>query len=796
MCDEDDGEEKEEQEEEEGEEEKEEDDDENEDGQTDDEDENEDGEEETTIAEDLSMNQLLELIFQLSMTFSTQRFIDGQAASSLLVYFSGVLGFSVDAQRFLPAKNYTPYLSGLIYIQRLLFLEHVLPLRAYPHLGIPRRVRSRQHERLNAVRQRYMVTGSESALDEFLSLRDYGRVIARTDPPSFLLRWSDDGETVFYGDEFSVTMSRFRGLVEYFLSQAEVLCTSLLFGLNSAVDLTQVKDDMTNTQAGFSFIQHPDNGLAYAHLKLSTQACTTARNGLVREGGWDWKAVFAYRKRVEALEEIILGGLYTACGQVPRASELLSLECENGSSTERGIYVWNGSLIYVTWHHKAKRATNHEFVVARFMPVRLGHVVYTYLVYIRRFVHLLEREQPHPPHTPAAAASAERLLFRSGPALGRPWKSSRLKTVLTKATVEVWRRSVNSQLYRQLSIGITEKHVKEVFQPFNRYDDRGATAERNVVFAWQSGHRPIQRATTYGLDGAFPLKLQPALLQAYEWASVRWHEFLHQPSKVVPSSNRIRTPPHQLTVPAPTPAILPLVKRKLPPSHADALPAQDTRSAKRRLLPSPPPEGIDIGLGQYDNGGQKPVQPSTDLPTAAGVFVNLSPYGVIVCRICATGVLYDHSDRHLASKTHSLPAIQRQQIRRELALWPNVLRSEADLDRMTPPRDIPPAFEWLTPYNDGIRCSFVGDAGRRCDYVCRSLCGIQSHCRSQHGWENDWRAGSKAADRRRAGLSTTRPWTDGVYCQRFFTHGRRQEYFEVQAPRTTNETGDVGGGAA
>lgn len=65
----------------------------------------------------------------------------------------------------------------------------------------------------------------------------------------------------------------------------------------------------------------------------------------------------------------------------------------------------------------------------------------------------------------------------------------------------------------------------------NMYDDRSAEADLNVVFAWQSGHRPLQRGITYGLDGAFPARLQPALLRAYEWASTRWHEFLHQPSK-------------------------------------------------------------------------------------------------------------------------------------------------------------------------------------------------------------------------------------------------------------------------
>ncbi|KAF1808266.1 hypothetical protein P152DRAFT_228565 [Eremomyces bilateralis CBS 781.70] len=35
----------------------------------------------------------------------------------------------------------------------------------------------------------------------------------------------------------------------------------------------------------------------------------------------------------------------------------------------------------------------------------------------------------------------------------------------------------------------------------------------DIAFAWQSGHRPVQRGITYGLDGAFPDTLQPVLLR-------------------------------------------------------------------------------------------------------------------------------------------------------------------------------------------------------------------------------------------------------------------------------------------
>ena len=114
----------------------------------------------------------------------------------------------------------------------------------------------------------------------------------------------------------------------------------------------------------------------------------------------------------------------------------------------------------------------------------------------------------------------------------------KLTSVLKQATKQVWGQSINARTYPQLSIGVTDKHVQEIHQPFNRFDNWSAQASPNVVFAWQSRHRPLQRASTYGLNGTFPTKLQPSLLRLYEWASVRWHEFLHQPSKTVPAISR------------------------------------------------------------------------------------------------------------------------------------------------------------------------------------------------------------------------------------------------------------------
>ncbi|EXK25629.1 hypothetical protein FOMG_17728 [Fusarium oxysporum f. sp. melonis 26406] len=324
-----------------------------------------------------------------------------------------------------------------------------------------------------------------------------------------------------------VTMNDFRKLPDYFITQAEALCDRLMFGIQPNIGLSRVKEDITSSKSGHSFIKYPENGLESAYLELLVHAYTTGRTGLAQDGVWKWHAVTAYLKLVSRMEEQLAGGLYTACGQTPRISKLLSLEYENGPNTSCGIYAWGDYMVYVIRHHKAKRLTNREFYVVRFLPVRLGHVLFRYLAYVRRVADLLRREQL------GADISAQRclqtrLLFQNN---GRPWPTSRLTDVVTKTTLEFWQQRINVRTYCQLAIAITEKHVRKVYTPFNRHDDWSNDADINAIFAWQSGHRLFQRGIMYGLTGAYPFRLQPPLLQCYEWASLRWHEFLRQSSK-------------------------------------------------------------------------------------------------------------------------------------------------------------------------------------------------------------------------------------------------------------------------
>lgn len=146
-------------------------------------------------------------------------------------------------------------------------------------------------------------------------------------------------------------------------------------------------------------------------------------------------------------------------------------------------------MCYWLRHHKAKRMTNNEFNVVRFLPARLGMVALKYMVYIRRVAILLRQEQSGGPNH---SGINKHLLFCSR---GKAWPPERLRSIIRTAASRVLRQDMTLQLYRQVSIGITEKHVREICRPINLYDDRSAQSDPNVVFAWQSGHRPIQRGT-------------------------------------------------------------------------------------------------------------------------------------------------------------------------------------------------------------------------------------------------------------------------------------------------------------
>ena len=461
----------------------------------------------------------------------TEEFVDSQSSSALLVFFCGTLGFSADGLRFDRPRDYTPKLSAMIYCVRLCLLEVTLPRFAHLSATWGARPRSGHLKRFNPIRERFLCNGCQAAMGELLSLRYCGRAFSRADGPSFRVSWSDDSKAVSW-DDGQINMDQFRRLGQVVLQSVKLSMARLMYGLTPSIRLEDIRDHWSDQTPGYSFVYDAANNLSSAYLALSARACLDPVGGLVTGDRWDLDAVRRYLKEEQHLLLQFLLLIYLRSGQAARIPDLARLEVVNGPSTSRGIYVQGASMICVTRTGKARQSTNQEFNIARYLSRADSAFLARYLAYVRPFADMLARQC-------YGQEKERRLLFATVENPDQPWKVTVVSQALKMLSQQVCGTAIGVQIYRQLSIAITERHVTQISRPFNRYDDKSTQADIEVAFAWQSGHRPIQRGTNYGIDSAYPDSLQPALLRIYRWASMEWQKFLQvdqaSPSEQLPS---------------------------------------------------------------------------------------------------------------------------------------------------------------------------------------------------------------------------------------------------------------------
>ena len=118
---------------------------------------------------------------------------------------------------------------------------------------------------------------------------------------------------------------------------------------------------MSVHRQGYSFVTEPANKLERSYLDLSTKACLHPVDGLMSSDVWKIDAVHRYLREETSLLRNIMLMMYLRGGQAPRTTEFLSIECYNGPSTSRGIYVHSGSLTSRETHkHGVWRTKNPE----------------------------------------------------------------------------------------------------------------------------------------------------------------------------------------------------------------------------------------------------------------------------------------------------------------------------------------------------------------------------------------------------------------------------------------------------
>ena len=215
--------------------------------------------------------------------------------------------------------------------------------------------------------------------------------------------------------------------------------------------------------------------------------------------------------------------MYLTGGQPARGSELGVVKFQNTNLTLRNFYVLNGEGFYSTEYHKARASTNYSFYIVRYLPDRLTELVLLYIAYIRPFARMLYSHGKK--NVPDLG-----YLFCSNSSPDKPWNGELLSEILQAESEARLNARLNLWSARRILIAITKVHVKEITGHFAK-DNR---AWRDVlmnnpdfnIFAWQAGHQQSTNVAIYGLDAAFPGRLQPELMEQYRRISRLWHRWL------------------------------------------------------------------------------------------------------------------------------------------------------------------------------------------------------------------------------------------------------------------------------
>ena len=249
------------------------------------------------------------------------------------------------------------------------------------------------------------------------------------------------------------------------MSTAAKHSRQLMYDWSPIVAFDKLSDRIANNNVGYSFVTDETNNLRDQYQELRTRGCSASINGLIHSHGWDTNQVYNYLAAAEDHARDLLLLVHLLGGQAPRSPDILYAQFVNSASSRRAVFVHDHTLVFITSSRKARRASQREFYVARYLPIEAAQLWYYYLVYILPLTQDLRRR--------VLRDATETVFLFVSPSRGfRHWTVSILSHAIQCVAQVVYGTEASQgfgvQQYRQLSTAITERHIAQVYSAFNR----------------------------------------------------------------------------------------------------------------------------------------------------------------------------------------------------------------------------------------------------------------------------------------------------------------------------------------
>jgi superfamily II DNA helicase RecQ len=494
--------------------------------------------------------QLEEEVLQTLASFWMQ-YLPADPFASPLWHFVAVLGINGRTGQLQPAYLFTSTLAGLIYTGRAVVAEAAIP-------SCKRAVLIDLPEQLNAARESWLCKTSYAPMGYILSLLLYGKRLAMETGSRLAVSWNSDG-TLLYFQGQPLAMDTIRQLVARMTAEAEdLLWESLLFrppsggggggrdgalGLQEArpaglgakgrflIPLAAIRDDLTQTQRGHSFIH--TNGLVGREKEMlkSLIAGPLQKEFLDSQGEWKWPRVQRYLQQVKRFQELLLL-LVHLTNQPLRGPEITGLRLVNGINRDRSVFIIDGEVVLVSQYHKSLAHFDSPKVIPRMLPSRVGQLMVMYMLYIRPFTDRLEssrlalRDEVYLPSD---------FIWHQREKPGTPWNSSQLSRALAKWSQHYIGQRITLQQWRHIAIAVSRRHTRArgpqrgYFSPAGQEDgddDEEEEGEGYEDVEDLAAAHTSRTAAGYGVTIDILKRLTSESLEVFGQASRRWHRFI------------------------------------------------------------------------------------------------------------------------------------------------------------------------------------------------------------------------------------------------------------------------------
>jgi superfamily II DNA helicase RecQ len=453
------------------------------------------------------------LDFYESLIFQGVR---GDVFKSAILHFLAVLGIDEEINRLRQANDFSYMLAGVVYCVRVLAVEIILPSTERDDQN------EEDDKRFRQVRGEYLADGSYSVMSKMLSMLAYGKHLAMNHGNSGAVSWSEDRLILSYRGK-PIALSRFRSMVQGAIAEAEdMLWRDLLHvGLDERfeIPLDELRDDVTWTKRGVSFIDNTHNGLrekrkwTLKHI-LSDKDGSKMRN----QRSWAMPHVRRYLRKVDRFRELLLLCMHLTGGQPARGTEMTTLRFKNGYLQDRNIFVMHGQMVFVTRYHKSQSQMDKPKVIPRFLPWRVGQVLAVYLAYLQPVQEYLSVQVKGSGWSDYIWANEQ-----------GPWETDRLTRIMIRESQKRLGTRLTTHDYRHVAISIGREVIGEQFArgyTEETIEVEEAEVEDDDALEMSAGRGAEIGVNRYGVSVDIVKHLSSRSIDTFRPLSRQWHEFL------------------------------------------------------------------------------------------------------------------------------------------------------------------------------------------------------------------------------------------------------------------------------